>query len=150
MTNPLFKCAIPALVTPFRNGEVDEKAFIALVERQIAGGVHGLVPAGTTGESATLSHDEHRRVVELCVKVAAGRVPAITGTRPAATFTHSSTTRRCSSWLKVADSPVVPAGTRPCTPPAICRSTRRINASSSTAPSANGVIKAGRTPWKRG
>ena len=79
MSNPLFKGAIPALVTPFANGAVDEDAFVALVERQIAGGVHGLVPVGTTGETATLSHDEHRRVVELCVKTAAGRVPVIAG-----------------------------------------------------------------------
>lgn len=79
MSNPLFKGAIPALVTPFRNGEVDEAAFVALVERQIAAGVHGLVPVGTTGETATLSHDEHKRVVELCVQTAAGRVPVIAG-----------------------------------------------------------------------
>ena len=79
MSNPLFKGAIPALVTPFRNGEVDEKAFVKLVERQIAAGVHGLVPVGTTGETATLSHEEHRRVVELCVQAAAGRVPVIAG-----------------------------------------------------------------------
>lgn len=70
---------MPALVTPFREGAVDEQAFVALVERQIAGGVHGLVPVGTTGETATLSHDEHRRVVELCVKTAAGRVPVVAG-----------------------------------------------------------------------
>lgn len=70
---------MPALITPFRDGKLDEKAFVALIERQIAGGVHGLVPAGTTGESATLSHEEHRRVVELCVKTAAGRVPVIAG-----------------------------------------------------------------------
>lgn len=70
---------MPALVTPFRDGAVDEKAFVALTERQIAGGVHGLVPVGTTGETATLSHDEHRRVVELCVQTAAGRVPVIAG-----------------------------------------------------------------------
>jgi 4-hydroxy-tetrahydrodipicolinate synthase len=74
-----FKGVFPALVTPFRDGAVDEAAFVALVERQIAGGVHGLVPVGTTGETATLSHDEHRRVVELCVKTAAGRVPVIAG-----------------------------------------------------------------------
>src|ERR1700712_2628603 len=79
MTNPLFKGAIPALVTPFRDGMVDEDAFVARVERQIVGGVHGLVPVGTTGETSTLSHDEHRRVVELCVKTAAGRVPIIAG-----------------------------------------------------------------------
>jgi 4-hydroxy-tetrahydrodipicolinate synthase len=79
MPNSLFKGAIPALVTPFRDGALDEDAFVALVERQIAAGVHGLVPVGTTGETATLSHAEHRRVVELCVKTAAGRVPVIAG-----------------------------------------------------------------------
>ena len=70
---------MPALVTPFRDGAVDEPAFRALVERQIKGGVHGLVPVGTTGETATLSHDEHRRVVEICMEVAAGRVPVVAG-----------------------------------------------------------------------
>ena len=79
MSQPLFKGVFTALVTPFRNGELDEAAFVALVERQIAGGVHGLVPVGTTGETPTLSHAEHRRVVELCVKIAAGRVPVIAG-----------------------------------------------------------------------
>ena len=79
MTKLRFQGVMPALITPFRYGKVDEKAFVALIERQIAGGVHGLVPAGTTGESATLSHEEHRRVVELCVQTAAGRVPVIAG-----------------------------------------------------------------------
>src|SRR3978361_1541020 len=79
MSEPLFKGVLPALITPFRDGAVDEDAFVRLVERQIAGGVHGLVPVGTTGKNATLSHDEHRRVVELCVKTAAGRVPVIAG-----------------------------------------------------------------------
>jgi 4-hydroxy-tetrahydrodipicolinate synthase len=79
MSDPLFRGVFPALVTPFRDGAVDEAAFVALVERQIAGGVHGLVPVGTTGETSTLSHDEHRRVVELCVKTAKGRVPVIAG-----------------------------------------------------------------------
>ena len=65
MSEPMFRGVLPALITPFRDGAVDEDAFVRLVERQIAGGVHGLVPVGTTGESATLSHDEHRRVVEL-------------------------------------------------------------------------------------
>ncbi len=74
-----FKGVFPALVTPFRDGAVDEAVFVALVERQIAGGVHGLVPMGTTGESATLSDDEHRRVVELCVQTARGRVPVVAG-----------------------------------------------------------------------
>lgn len=75
----LFRGSIPALVTPFRNGAVDEKAFVALVERQIKAGSGALVPCGTTGEASTLSHDEHRRVVELCVKTSAGRVPVIAG-----------------------------------------------------------------------
>lgn len=79
MTEPLFRGVMPALVTPFRNGAVDEDAFVALVERQIAAGVHGVVPVGTTGESATLSHEEHRRVIELCVQTVRGRVPVIAG-----------------------------------------------------------------------
>jgi 4-hydroxy-tetrahydrodipicolinate synthase len=74
-----FKGVFPALVTPFRGGALDEQAFAALVERQIAAGVHGLVPVGTTGETATLSHDEHRRVVSLTVEIAAGRAPVIAG-----------------------------------------------------------------------
>ena len=79
MARPRFKGAIPALVTPFKDGAIDEMAFRSLVERQIKGGVKALVPVGTTGETATLSHEEHRRVVELCVETAAGRVPVIAG-----------------------------------------------------------------------
>ena len=79
MTRPRFKGAIPALVTPFKDGAIDEPAFRGLIERQIQGGVQALVPVGTTGETATLSHDEHRRVVELCVESSAGRVPVIAG-----------------------------------------------------------------------
>jgi 4-hydroxy-tetrahydrodipicolinate synthase len=79
MTFSLFRGVLTALVTPFRDGVVDEAAFVALVERQIAAGVHGLVPVGTTGETATLSHDEHRRVVSLCIATAAGRVPVVAG-----------------------------------------------------------------------
>jgi 4-hydroxy-tetrahydrodipicolinate synthase len=75
----VFRGSFPALVTPFRNGKVDDKAFVALVERQITNGSHALVPCGTTGEASTLSHEEHRHVVELCVKTAAGRVPVIAG-----------------------------------------------------------------------
>ena len=79
MAQDFLNGVFPALITPFRDGQVDEKAFAALVERQIAGGVHGLVPVGTTGEGSTLSHEEHRRVVELCVQVTARRVPVIAG-----------------------------------------------------------------------
>ena len=66
------KGSITALITPFKNGEIDEAAFKRLVEWQIAEGTHGLVPVGTTGESPTLSHKEHMRVVELCVETAQG------------------------------------------------------------------------------
>ena len=79
MTQPLFHGAITALVTPFRDGVLDEEAFIRLVERQVAAGIHGVVPCGTTGETSTLSHDEHRRVVELCVKTVGGRIRVIAG-----------------------------------------------------------------------
>lgn len=68
-----------ALVTPFRDGVVDERAFQELVERQISEGTHGLVPVGTTGESATLTDAEHERVIRLCVEAAAGRAPVIAG-----------------------------------------------------------------------
>jgi len=74
-----FRGSFTALVTPFKNGSVDEKAFRALVDWQIAEGTNGLVPVGTTGESPTLSHEEHEEVVEWCVDQAKGRVPVIAG-----------------------------------------------------------------------
>jgi 4-hydroxy-tetrahydrodipicolinate synthase len=79
MSEPLFKGVITALVTPFRDGRIDEDAFCKLVERQIEGGVHGVVPVGTTGETATLSTEEHKRVVSLCVEVVARRISVIAG-----------------------------------------------------------------------
>jgi len=72
--------AIVAIVTPFIDGKVDEQGLVDLIEFQIAGGTHGIVPCGTTGESATLDFDEHKRVIELTVKTVAGRVPVIAGT----------------------------------------------------------------------
>lgn len=80
MPMPPFQGSITALITPFKNGEVDAKAFQRLVEWQIDQGTHGLVPVGTTGESPTLSHEEHKQVIELCIEAAAGRVPVIAGT----------------------------------------------------------------------
>ena len=74
-----FHGSIPALVTPFKDGEVDEQAFRALIDFQITSGSHGLVPCGTTGESPTLTHEEHRRVIDICVDEARGRVPVIAG-----------------------------------------------------------------------
>lgn len=75
----MFKGSITALITPFSSGEIDWNAFEKLVEWQIASGTDGLVPCGTTGESPTLSHDEHRQVVERCIQITAGRVPVIAG-----------------------------------------------------------------------
>ncbi len=75
----MFKGSISALVTPMRDGEVDEDSLRALVDWQIDEGSDGLVPVGTTGESPTLSHDEHKRVVEVCIEVANSRVPVIAG-----------------------------------------------------------------------
>jgi 4-hydroxy-tetrahydrodipicolinate synthase len=75
----MFSGSIPALVTPFRDGLIDESAFRRLVDWQIAQGSSALVPCGTTGESATLSYEEHYRVIEICVDQAAGRVPVIAG-----------------------------------------------------------------------
>jgi 4-hydroxy-tetrahydrodipicolinate synthase len=76
----MFEGILTALVTPFRDGEVDEPALRALVDAQIDAGIAGLVPVGSTGESATLSHTEHARVVEGVIEAAAGRVPVVAGT----------------------------------------------------------------------
>lgn len=75
----MLKGSITALITPFVDGAVDEKAFAIFVDWQIEQGTHGLVPVGTTGESPTVSHEEHRRVVEICVDVANKRVPVVAG-----------------------------------------------------------------------
>ena len=75
-----FRGAFVAIVTPFIDGKLDEQGLQDLIEFQIAGGTHGIVPCGTTGESATMSHAEHHRVVELTIKTVAGRVPVLAGT----------------------------------------------------------------------
>ena len=76
----MFKGSFTAMITPFKDGAVDEKSYQDLVQRQLDAGTDGLVPVGTTGESPTLSHDEHMRVTELCIEVARGTVPVIAGT----------------------------------------------------------------------
>lgn len=75
----VFSGAMTALVTPFKNNAIDEEAYRSFIEWQITEGIHGLVPCGTTGESATLSHAEHERVIEICIEQAAGRVPVLAG-----------------------------------------------------------------------
>ncbi|MBN8531837.1 MAG: 4-hydroxy-tetrahydrodipicolinate synthase [Alphaproteobacteria bacterium] len=103
----MFTGIITALITPFKNGKIDEEAFRKLVEWQIAEGVNGLVPCGTTGESPTLSHEEHKRVVELCIETARGRVPVIAGagsnsTAEAIDFAHHAKKAGASGVLVVA------------------------------------------------
>ena len=81
----MFKGSITALITPFKNGLLDEDALRRLVEWQISEGTHGLVPTGTTGESPTLNFDEHKKVIDITIEVARGRVPVIAGTGSNAT-----------------------------------------------------------------
>src|SRR6187431_1088919 len=75
----MFRGSIPALITPFRDGKVDEDALSELVEWHVEEGSHGLVAVGTTGETPTLTHEEHEHVIEVVVKTAAGRIPVIAG-----------------------------------------------------------------------
>src|SRR4029078_11830867 len=89
----MFSGSIIAIVTPFRNGKIDERAFADLIEWQIANGTSGIVPCGTTGEAATLTHEEHHRVVKLTVEVVNRRVPVIAGTGSNSTAEAISLTR---------------------------------------------------------
>tara|TARA_B100000161_G_C33537699_1_gene409166 strand:+ start:629 stop:1510 length:882 start_codon:yes stop_codon:yes gene_type:complete len=76
----MFKGSNVALVTPFKNNKLDEEAYIKLIDLHLSNGTNGLVPAGTTGESPTLSHDEHEKVIEICIKETNGKIPVIAGT----------------------------------------------------------------------
>jgi 4-hydroxy-tetrahydrodipicolinate synthase len=76
----IFQGTYTALVTPFRGGEIDEGALRALIDEQVAAGVDGIVPCGSTGESATLSHDEHERAIRISIEQSKGRVKVIAGT----------------------------------------------------------------------
>jgi 4-hydroxy-tetrahydrodipicolinate synthase len=93
----MFDGYLTALVTPFRNGAVDETAFRDLVDWQIAEGISGLVPAGTTGESPTLDLAEHERVIEICVDAAGGRVPVVAGAGSNETRTAIALTRHAKA-----------------------------------------------------
>ena len=93
----MFKGSFVALITPFANGSVDEDAFQSFVDWQIEQGTHGLVPCGTTGESPTLSHAEHERVVDMCIEVAKGRVPVVAGAGSNATEEAISLTRHAKA-----------------------------------------------------
>ncbi len=76
----MFKGSNVALVTPFKNNKLDEKSYLKLINFHLENGTNGLVPAGTTGESPTLTHDEHEKVIEICIKEAKGKIPVIAGT----------------------------------------------------------------------
>ena len=76
----MFKGSIVALITPFKNNQLDEDAYVSLIDYHLKNGTSGIVPAGTTGESPTLSHDEHKRVIEISVRESKGKIPVIAGT----------------------------------------------------------------------
>lgn len=109
----MFRGAITALVTPFRGGRVDEEAFRRLIDWQIRQGVHGIVPCGTTGEPATLSHEEHDRVVDIAVDEARGRVPVIAGTGSNSTVEAIRLTRHAKEAGADAALLITPYGNRP-------------------------------------
>ena len=109
----MFRGSYPALITPFRNGKVDDDAFRQIIDWQIAEGTHGLVPVGTTGESPTLSHDEHLHVVEMCVKFARGRVPVIAGCGSNSTAEAVEYTRHAKKVGATAALHVLPYYNRP-------------------------------------
>ncbi|MBI4183808.1 MAG: 4-hydroxy-tetrahydrodipicolinate synthase [Proteobacteria bacterium] len=109
----MFKGSIVALITPFKNGKIDEVKFQALVEWQISQGTQGLVPCGTTGESPTLSHEEHNRVVDLCVEAAAAKVPVIAGTGSNSTDEAIALTRHAEAAGAAAALVVTPYYNKP-------------------------------------
>lgn len=109
----MFRGSIVALVTPFRNAEVDARALQDLVEWHLEQGTHGFVPVGTTGESPTLSHAEHQRVVELCVEAVRGRAPVIAGTGSNSTEEAISLTRHAKKAGATAALVVTPYYNKP-------------------------------------
>ena len=93
----MFKGSIVALITPFKNNKLDVESYISLINHHIKSGTSGLVPAGTTGESPTLNHDEHKKVIELCVKESKGKIPVIAGTGSNSTDEAISLTKHAES-----------------------------------------------------
>ena len=108
-----FRGSFPALITPMQNGAVDEPAFRKFVNWQIEQGSHGLVPVGTTGESPTLTPDEHKAVIEICIEEARGRVPVIAGTGSNSTMEAIEYTRHAKEAGADAALVVVPYYNKP-------------------------------------
>ena len=109
----MFKGSMVALITPFRNGKIDEKALKELVEFQIANGTTALVPCGTTGESATLNYEEHDKVIELTIEFAKGRIPVIAGTGSNSTEEAIALTKHAKKAGAAASLQVSPYYNRP-------------------------------------
>ncbi|MBM3484549.1 MAG: 4-hydroxy-tetrahydrodipicolinate synthase [Alphaproteobacteria bacterium] len=109
----MFKGYFTALITPFRDGAIDERAYRDLIEWQIAEGINGLVPCGTTGESPTLSHDEHHRAVAICIEQAKGRVPVIAGAGSNSTAEAISLTKHAKAAGATAALHVMPYYNKP-------------------------------------
>jgi len=109
----MLRGSITALITPMRDGVVDEKAFASFVDWQISQGTHGLVPVGTTGESPTVSHEEHHRIVQICIEVANKRVPVIAGAGSNATAEAVSLARHAEKSGADAVLSVVPYYNKP-------------------------------------
>src|SRR5580704_6621637 len=113
MDRTTFHGSMTALITPFADGKLDEKRYQDFVAWQIAEGTHGVIPCGTTGESPTLTHDEHRRVTELCIEVAKGRIPVVAGCGSNATAEAISLTQHAENAGADAALHVVPYYNKP-------------------------------------
>ena len=109
----MLKGLFTAIITPFKNGKIDENSFANLIEKQIAGGADGIVPCGTTGESPTLSHDEHNHLIKLAINVAKGRIKIIAGTGSNCTREAISLTKKASDHKADAALIVVPYYNKP-------------------------------------
>lgn len=97
----MFEGVMVAIVTPFTGGQVDEKAYRNLISFQIENGISAIVPCGTTGESTTLSHDEHHKVIEICIDEVNGRVPVLAGTGSNSTKEAISLTKHAKKALSL-------------------------------------------------
>ena len=100
----MFKGSIVALITPFKDNQLDEECYISLIHHHLNNGTSGLVPAGTTGESPTLSHNEHKRVIEICVKESKGKIPVIAGTGSNSTQEAISLTQHATPEARPGDA----------------------------------------------
>ena len=109
----MFKGSIVAIITPFKNGQLDEETYVSLIHHHLNNGTSGIVPAGTTGESPTLNHEEHKKVIELCVKECKGKIPVIAGTGSNSTEEAVSLTKHAQKFEADAALVVTPYYNKP-------------------------------------